>query len=154
MNLKKKNYFYVSLNTNEIKNYIKREVKKLPITYMFNTKPISFYVYVSIHRSIEYMRALHDERVARINTFVLGTQAHNSGSESDESDGDTMNKNRIINAEQTFKEDECVICLSEPPNVLFCNCGHIATCVECSKIESLEKCPICKNENIILRIIE
>ena len=135
---KEKNYFYVSLNTNEIKNYIKREVEKLPITYMFNTKPISFYVYVSIHRSIEYMRALHDERVARINTFVLGTQAHNSGSES----------------EQTFKEDECVICLSEPPNVLFCNCGHIATCVECSKIESLEKCPICKNENIILRIIE
>ena len=42
---KENNYFYVSLNTNEIKNYIKREVEKLPITYMFNTKPISFYVY-------------------------------------------------------------------------------------------------------------
>ena len=30
-----------------------------------------------------------------------------------------------INTEQTFKEDECVICLTNPPNVLFCNCGHI-----------------------------
>ena len=55
---------------------------------------------------------------------------------------------------KTFKEDECVICLTEPPNVLFCNCGHIAICPECSKKEPLEECPICKTENTILRIIE
>ena len=27
----------------------------------------------------------------------------------------------VINTEQTFKENECVICLINPPNVLFCN---------------------------------
>ena len=31
----------------------------------------------------------------------------------------------IINTELTFKSDECLICLTNPPNVLFCNCGHI-----------------------------
>ena len=81
----------------------------------------------------------------------------NSGSESDESgesDDDSMNKKRIINAEQTFKEDECVICLTEPPNVLFCNCGHICVCEKCSEIKHFDTCPICKTENTILRIIE
>ena len=66
---------------------------------MFNTKPISFYVVVSIHRSTEYMEALHDEWVARRNAFLLETQARNSGSESDD---DTMNKKRILNAEKNF----------------------------------------------------
>ena len=59
-----------------------------------------------------------------------------------------------INKNKTFRSNECVICITEPPNVLFCNCGHIAICVECRKIENLEQCPICKTENEILRIIE
>ena len=58
-----------------------------------------------------------------------------------------------VNLEQTFKEDECVICLTNPPNVLFCNCGHIAICIECNKMKSLENCPVCKTENIIKRTI-
>ena len=32
---------------------------------------------------------------------------------------------QIINAEQTFKFEECVICLTNSPNMLYCNCGHI-----------------------------
>ena len=65
------------------------------------------------------------------------------------------NNKKIIKAEKTCKEDKCVICLTNPPNILFCNCGHICVCEECSKTgESLEKCPICKTENTNLRIIE
>ena len=65
------------------------------------------------------------------------------------------NKNKIINIEKICKENECVICLTNPSNILFCNCGHLCVCKECSKTgESLEKCPICKTENTILRIIE
>ena len=74
--------------------------------------------------------------------------------ESEEESEKESEENKIINTRKSFKSDECVICLTEPPNVLFCNCGHIAICVECSKIERLEQCPICKTENIILRIIE
>ena len=48
----------------------------------------------------------------------------------------------IINTEQTFKSNECVICISNPPNV-FCNRGHIPICEECDKVKSLTNCPIC-----------
>ena len=62
---------------------------------------------------------------------------------------------KIINAETILKEDKCVICLTNPSSILFCNCGHICVCEECNKTrESLEKCPICKTENTNLRIIE
>ena len=62
----------------------------------------------------------------------------------------TVNK---INADQTFKSDKCVICLTNLPNVLFCNCRHIAICVECDKMKSLETCPVCKTENMIKQTI-
>ena len=62
-------------------------------------------------------------------------------------------KETKINTEQTFKSDECVICLTNPPNVLFCNCGHIAICVECDKVKSLKDCPTCKTETTIKRTL-
>ena len=58
-----------------------------------------------------------------------------------------------INKYKTFKTEECVICLTNQPNVLFCNCGHLCTCDECDEIKSLSICPICKTENTIKRII-
>ena len=61
---------------------------------------------------------------------------------------------KIINRSKSFKSDECVICLINLPNVLFCNCGHLALCEKCSEIECFGICPICKTENTILRIIE
>ena len=55
--------------------------------------------------------------------------------------------------EKTFKSDQCVICLEEEPNVLFCNCGHICICEKCAS-HRYNNCPVCKKENTILRIIE
>ena len=65
----------------------------------------------------------------------------------------SLNK-KPINSIQTFKFDECVICLTNQPIILFCNCGHIPICTECYKLKSLSACPICKTENEIIRIIE
>ena len=42
----------------------------------------------------------------------------------------------VINKEETFKSDECVICLTNSPNVLFCNCGHLCICKQCGKVKS------------------
>ena len=70
---------------------------------------------------------------------------------SQQSDSDDKN---IINLSQTFKTDECVICLTNPPHVLYCNCGHLCICKECDKIKTLSSCPVCKTENKILRLIE
>ena len=64
-----------------------------------------------------------------------------------------LNK-KPINSIQTFKFDECVICLTNQPIILFCNCGHIPICTECYKLKSLSVCPVCKTENTILRVIE
>ena len=64
-----------------------------------------------------------------------------------------LNK-KLINSIQTFKFDECVICLTNQPFILFCNCGHIPICTECYKLKSLSTCPICKTENEIIRTLE
>ena len=60
----------------------------------------------------------------------------------------------IINVEKSFKYDDCVICLTNLRNVLFCNCGHIAICEECGKMKSLETCPVCKTKFTIKRLVE
>ena len=63
------------------------------------------------------------------------------------------NKN-IINLPKCFKSELCIICLSKNPSVLFCNCGHIPICTECSKIKKIMACPICKTLTEMVRIIE
>ena len=107
---------------------------------LFNTKPILFCITVEIYRSDEYMDAfVNRPPVVHHNLLNLNSKPNK----------------KIINAEKIFKEDQCLICLTNPPNILFCNCGHLCVCEECSKTgESLEKCPICKTENTNLRIIE
>ena len=64
-----------------------------------------------------------------------------------------LNK-KPINSIQTFKTEECVICLTNQPIILFCNCGHIPICTECYKLKSLSACPICKTKNEIIRMLE
>ena len=61
---------------------------------------------------------------------------------------------KIINPSKIFKSEECIICLTNQPIILFCNCGHIPICTECYKLKSLSVCPVCKTENTILRVIE
>ena len=63
----------------------------------------------------------------------------------------TCEKKNIINLPKCFKSESCIICLSNLPDVLFCNFGHIPICTECSKFT---ECPICKTNNEIVRIIE
>ena len=77
-------------------------------------------------------------------------------------------RNKQINTDKTFKSDECVICLTDPPNVLFCNCGHLCLCEECDEKHSVSvinsscifcddvvtcTCPVCKTENTIKRTV-
>ena len=137
---KEKFEFDQTLNGDEIKKYIENECRNKNNTFLFNDKPIQFEFIFKINRSDDYMYRLHNDWEA------YGAFNLNLNSKPDK---------KIINAEKTFKEDKCVICLTNPPNILFCNCGYLALCVECSKTgESLENCPICKTENTNLRIIE
>ena len=42
---------------------------------------------------------------------------------------------KIINLSKIFKSKECIICLTNQPIILFCNCGHIPICIECYKLK-------------------
>ena len=61
---------------------------------------------------------------------------------------------KIINSIQTFKSEECIICLTNQPIILFCNCGHIPICTECYKLKSLSACAVCKTQNEIIKMLE
>ena len=52
---KKKFWFKDSLNGNELINYIKWEIDRLGISFMFTTDTICFTINVKIYRSYEYM---------------------------------------------------------------------------------------------------
>ena len=69
-------------------------------------------------------------------------------------DEPTPEKPKIINLFKIFKSDECIICMDEKPNILFCNCGHLCECEGCYKIKTPSACPICKTENEIIRMLE
>ena len=69
-------------------------------------------------------------------------------------EGKTCKKKNIINLPKFFKSSDCIVCLTGKPTVVFCNCGHIPICTECSKIKKFTECPVCKTLNEIVRIIE
>ena len=58
-----------------------------------------------------------------------------------------------LHVSNTNKEDDCIICIEEKPNILFCNCGHMVICDKCfNKLENT-KCPKCREINKIIRKI-
>ena len=61
--------------------------------------------------------------------------------ESNESEDEDKDGAITINEIKTYKTDECVICLENKNNVLFCNCGHLCVCEKCIEIKRLTKCP-------------
>ena len=69
-------------------------------------------------------------------------------------DEPTPEKPKVINLFKIFKSDECIICMNDKPNILFCNCGHTCECEECYKIKTPSICPICKTDNEIIRMLE
>ena len=157
-----------------IKLRIEKEIEANPYNLIFNTKSFDIKV---IHRNIwpyyegeiiENGRMENPERLERIASlerFRGGrreeeTEEHNfrvpgsllslrlESQNKEESEVQNTNDGKI------FKSDECAICLTKPPNVLFCNCGHLCLCVECDKTKSLKVCPVCKTENYIKRMLD
>ena len=45
-----------------------------------------------------------------------------------------------------FNSNQCVICLSNKPDILFTNSLHHCVCLECETINPFESCPYCKNK--------
>ena len=102
------------LNGDKIKRYIENECRNKNNTFSFNDKPIQFEFIFKINRSGDYL-------MASMNVWEINQHFGQRGLLY------LMKKvtKKIIKAEKNFKEDECVICLTNPPNILFCNCGHL-----------------------------
>ena len=118
--------------------------------YMFNLK-IQLRTFYKFDNEGDYILALIElEENDELDNDLLNNRLNRRSVESD-SDSDDE---KIINSSQSFKSDECVICLTNPPHVLFCNCGHMCICGECGNKIKNKECPICKTENTIIRVIE
>ena len=83
----------------------------------------------------------------------VGPEQEEEETNEEEEEEEEEEEKEQINTDKSFKSDECVICLTNPPNVLFCNCGHIPICVECEETKALNICPVCKTYKSIKRII-
>ena len=115
-------------------------------------------IYGGITSTLDYIKRYNVNRPYKLSVLVKDTCFHESESLSlrhitRRSISSHFTERKQINADKSFKSDKCVICLTNPPNVLFCDCGHIAICVECDKKRSFVLCPICKIENTIKRTI-
>ena len=53
-----------------------------------------------------------------------------------------------------FKEDNCIVCMENKPNILFCNCGHLVICSNCFQSYNDNKCIKCRKINNIIKSIE
>ena len=107
--------------------------------------------------SIEEVATISFNHQPQLNQIInsLDNEKEENEEDSEYSEDEEIEEEiKQINTKQTFKSVECVICLINPPNVLFCNCGHLCLCEECNKVKSLKDCPICKTENTIKRTIE
>ena len=49
-----------------------------------------------------------------------------------------------IPARILFKEETCVICVINKPNILYTSCGHICICRSCNQLYPINKCPLCR----------
>ena len=99
-----------------------------------------------------------NERTNEINEMYQVEERREEGEQSEyeedwEDDEEPITRFGVkqINKDKSFKSDYCIICLTNLPNVLFCNCGHM--CDECDKIKTLIVCPVCKTENTIKRTV-
>ena len=133
--------------------------------YNVNSDFSAFLCFPSLH--INFLNQIrindHTKRIYRIHIKLLTGYYDISldeyyllgGEEEPEEEPEYIqNETPIINSSQSFKSNECVICLTNPPNVLFCNCGHLCLCSECERKKLSNKCPICKTENEIIRTLE
>ena len=47
-----------------------------------------------------------------------------------------------------FKQDTCVICITNKPDILYSGCGHMCMCSSCDRAHPVNTCPLCKSEYV------
>ena len=65
---------------------------------------------------------------------------YGSEDEEDKDDEDTT----PVAIRKPFHSDQCVVCLSKKPELLFVNCLHCCVCLECEETNPFRRCPSCR----------
>ena len=65
---------------------------------------------------------------------------YGSEDEEDEEEEDTT----PVAISKPFHSDQCVVCLSKKPELLFLNCLHRCVCIECEETNPFRRCPSCR----------
>ena len=75
--------------------------------------------------------------------------------DSSSNDEEIIEDEEPVKTTKSFKTEQCVICLTNQPNILFYDCMHICTCLECEEFKPLNSCPYCRaiaiEKNCILK---
>ena len=61
----------------------------------------------------------------------------------DESEEEEIEDDLVV-VTKPFKTDQCVVCLSKEPKILFFNCLHYCVCSECEEANPFRKYPSCR----------
>ena len=131
-------FLYESINN---EHYISNLKIILPTYYDFSDMDYDFYFY-----AISNLEENGELIISPIESTHEDTDT--------EDDETTPEKPKVINLFKIFKSDECIVCMNDKPNILFCNCGHLCECDKCYKIKTPSICPICKMDNEIIRMLE
>ena len=131
-------FLYESINN---EHYISSLKIILPTYYYFYDVDYDFYIY-----------ALSE--LENNGELIISHRNPTLEEDEEEEEEPTPEKPNIINLFKIFKSDECIVCMNDKPNILFCNCGHLCECEGCYKISTSSICPICKTDNEIIRMLE
>ena len=106
------------------------------------TKPFTMFIEGNVHP------CLTDEEIIQIHNEIHQEAFDARHNHSDSDDNDDEEKEELsINDFETFKLEQCVICLEEEPKVLFCNCGHLCICEKCL-VHRYDNCPVVKRKTL------
>ena len=65
-------------------------------------------------------------------------------SEEEEIENELEEDKAPVAVSEPFKTDQCVVCFSKEPKILFFNCLHYCVCSECEEANPFRKCPSCR----------
>ena len=110
------------------------------VEHIFNGNFINVYIKAEmetkfyLNRSLDIMNQYETEELEEIYD------------EGDDDEGYQDNTSNTSAIETPFVSDNCSVCLTAKPNILFFPCLHQSICYECEEVGKLIKCSVCREK--------
>ena len=108
--------------------------------YELKQKHVYSIAYNNVEDRISWENKFDDNFTVEGNfRIVIDISAYVFEDYEDEDDDDYEVKTMI-------KEDDCVVCFENKPNILYTECMHFAVCTLCDKKGDFKSCPLCRKK--------